>query len=893
MALNGIFSYFPTEVPTKKDLEECEDVLILTPVTPWNPNDTAYSKNEEAMLDHEGNMTRIEDRMKFILSEIQEDATLSSTRAISAVESKMIDNIFGEKEACYIGHYSPTNKKSMDPRELCCLMAEMHLDSHFKASVGATYPSNSKYLCEDEDDDTVVIDDNYNSEDHEDDMDLPELVDKTYDSDSSDDESDNDDDSVSPSITSHENNDDESYDWCQDDLIEIERLFKDEKAQEAFMASAAHASKPKNFDAEHLSKVWRIDLPMAKRTVDSTSQHCIRTKDATLSKNFSTNDRMLRYKRLNLYYFMDTFFATSKGGRSSRGHTCVQLFVTDKGYIYVIPMKKKSDVLQAVKQFAKEVGAPTAIICDAAREQTSSALKQFCNGMGTTLRVLEEGTPWANKAELYIGLVKEAVRKDMKDSNCPIPFWDYCLERRARINNLLAKDLFQLHGTNAHFSVTGEEGDISNLAQFGFYEWCYFRDHTQKFPFNQEVLGKVLGPASGEGNEMSQWILKINGRVVPRRTVRPLTVAEQHNLEEKKKRKFFEVLIEGKYGSAINPPRTNKPTRRSTRNSKSDVNNDFIEYEDEEETPQLIPEIEEAVDATGQLLNLNPAWDSLINAEIQLQHNDKVQVGKVTKRAIGPDGTIGGTYDENPRLNSMVYEVEFPDGQVKEYAANVLAENILSQVDSEGFSTVLFDGIVDYKKDTSAVALADKFVVTRRGQRRLKQTTKGWSLLVAWKDGSETWIPLRVLKESNPVDVAEFARAKGIQDEPAFAWWVPYVLKKKDIIISKVKTRIRKNSHKYGIEIPTSVAHAKKIDDRNGNTYWCDAIKKEMFNVGIAFHVLEESENLPGGWSKATGHIIFDVKMDFTRKARWVLDRHRCSGPEGSTYAGVVSRESV
>ena len=555
MALNGIFSYFPTEVPTKKDLEECEDVLILTPVTPWNPNDTAYSKNEEAMLDHEGNMTRIEDRMKFILSEIQEDATLSSTRAISAVESKMIDNIFGEKEACYIGHYSPTNKKSMDPRELCCLMAEMHLDSHFKASVGATYPSNSKYLCEDEDDDTVVIDDNYNSEDYEDDIDLPELVDKTYDSDSSDDESDNDDDSVSPSITSHEDNDDESYDWCQDDLIEIERLFKDEKAQEAFMASAAHASKPKNFDAEHLSKVWQIALPMAKRTVDTTSQHCIRTKDATLSKNFSTNDRMLRYKRLNLYFFMDTFFATSKGGRSSRGHTCVQLFVTDKGYIYVIPMKKKSDVLQAVKQFAKEVGAPTAIICDAAREQTSSALKQFCNGMGTTLRVLEEGTPWANKAELYIGLMKEAVRKDMKDSNCPIPFWDYCLERRARINNLLAKDLFQLHGTNAHFSVTGEEGDISNLAQFGFYEWCYFRDHTQKFPFNQEVLGKVLGPASGEGNEMSQWILKINGRVVPRRTVRPLTVAEQHNLEEKKKRKFFEVLIEGKYGSVINPPK--------------------------------------------------------------------------------------------------------------------------------------------------------------------------------------------------------------------------------------------------------------------------------------------------------------------------------------------------
>ena len=50
-------------------------------------------------------------------------------------------------------------------------------------------------------------------------------------------------------------------------------------------------------------------------------------------------------------------------------------------------------------------------------------------------------------------------------------------------------------------------------------------------------------------------------------------------------------------------------------------------------------------------------------------------------------------------LNSVVYEVEFPDGQVKEYSANTIAENMLTQVDSDGFTTTLMDGIVDYKKD--------------------------------------------------------------------------------------------------------------------------------------------------------------------------------------------------
>ena len=53
-------------------------------------------------------------------------------------------------------------------------------------------------------------------------------------------------------------------------------------------------------------------------------------------------------------------------------------------------------------------------------------------------------------AELYIGLLKEAVRKDMKDTDSPLRFWDYCAERRVKINNLTAKNLFQLHGSNAN-----------------------------------------------------------------------------------------------------------------------------------------------------------------------------------------------------------------------------------------------------------------------------------------------------------------------------------------------------------------------------------------------------------------------------------------------------------
>ena len=71
------------------------------------------------------------------------------------------------------------------------------------------------------------------------------------------------------------------------------------------------------------------------------------------------------------------------------------------------------------------------------------------------------------------------------------------------------------------------------------------------------------------------------------------------------------------------------------------------------------------------------------------------------------------------------------------------------------------------------------------------------------------------------------------------------------------------------------------------------ALAKEMYNVGVAFEILAEGQPAPRGWHKVTGHLVWDVKMDFTHKAQWVLDRHKTPDVEGSMYAGVVSRESI
>jgi len=84
-----------------------------------------------------------------------------------------------------------------------------------------------------------------------------------------------------------------------------------------------------------------------------------------------------------------------------------------------------------------------------------------------------------------------------------------------------------------------------------------------------------------------------------------------------------------------------------------------------------------------------------------------------------------------------------------------------------------------------------------------------------------------------------------------------------------------------------------ELDKQNGNTLWYDAIQKEMKNVKVAFHFLQDNEQVPIGYKKIPCHIIFDVKMDFSRKARFVAGGHKTDPPTSLTYSSVVSRDSV
>jgi hypothetical protein len=101
------------------------------------------------------------------------------------------------------------------------------------------------------------------------------------------------------------------------------------------------------------------------------------------------------------------------------------------------------------------------------------------------------------------------------------------------------------------------------------------------------------------------------------------------------------------------------------------------------------------------------------------------------------------------------------------------------------------------------------------------------------------------LKESNPVEVAEYDATKSLLGTRDFVWWAPHVLKKRIIIIAAITNRYHKRTHKFGIEVPKSWDDCVRLDKENDNIIWQDAVRKEMKNVRIAFKIMNGEESVP------------------------------------------------
>ena len=707
-------------------------------------------------------------------------------------------------------------------------------------------------------------------------------------------------------------------------LTETELTYPVDTVGDTVNVSVVATRSEKEHHIRALSQAWGIGLPAARRTVLSTTQRAIRTWGSrNVERRYPSGDRNLRYRRLPYPLFTDTFFATTK---SRTGKTCAQIFASDFGWSRVYPMNTKSEAHMALDELFHRVGVPERLIPDDAKELTQGEFRKKAQKAGCPLDPVDPHSPWQNRAENEIREVKRLAKRWAWKTDSPRKLWDYTVKLAALIRSHTAHDMWQLKGEVPETLILGNTADISYLAEFGWYDWVVYNETDKRksgYPDIPPTIGRYLGPTEpGVGSTMSYYVLNRKGAVVRRTQLRQLTKEEMNWDSIKRTQASFDAEIrkilgpgaqesdktstEGEEAIPAPPPAPAEskpvPTKQGRGRPRKvtvsplsmtaegddidDADWDTPSYDLYEDDQQSQKHLQEEHD--------EETYDAYVSAKVQLPRGDEYVMGTVTRRKRDRDGNLIGKGDKNPILDTRLYEVEFDDGEVLEYSANIIAENLYSQVDEEGRHVLLMDSILDHRSTHKAVKSENEYFATRSGRRVRRKSTAGWFLCVQWKDHSTSWEPLAALKESNPIEVAEYAVASGIQDEPAFSWWVPFTLRRRERIISAINSRYHKRTHKFGIELPKTVREALEIDKRTGTNFWEEALKKEMRQVSVAFNIIEDHGHVPVGYKEIKCHVVFDIKMGtLQRKARYVAGGHKTDPPKAQTYSSVVSRESV
>ena len=497
--------------------------------------------------------------------------------------------------------------------------------------------------------------------------------------------------------------------------------------------------------------------------------------------------------------------------------------------------------------------------------------------MGCHVKQTEPYTPWSNAAEAAIREVKRGAGRKIAKTQTPSKLWDHCLELEGYIRSHTSINSFEIQGQVPETVLSGQTADISPFVELPWYGWVYYWDSKAQYPESKEKLGRWLGPSIDIGPAMTAKVLKANGQLLHVSTYRPLSDDEMQDPGEKRKREQYDSMLRTKLGKLLSVADLEELGIHTP---------EYELYEDDHEGGH-----QHAEDAED--LVTDEMGDQYIGAQVSLPKNGQLRTGKVIARQCNDSGDLIGKTNHNPILDTWSYQVRFPNGEVAPYAANLIAENMITQCDLDGNQFLLLESITDHQKDQSAVLWEDQHV-TVNGRRQHRITTKGWKLCVTWRDGTSSWERLSDLKESYPIQVAEHAVGQDLTHEPAFAWWIQKFLRKRDHIVSAVKQRYAKRSHKFGIEVPRTVKRALEIDRENGNSLWREVIAKEMAVVRVAFRLLADGQNPPPGHSYMDCHMILDIKLDgFRHKARLVAGGHMVETPPIMTYTSVVSRDTV
>lgn len=607
--------------------------------------------------------------------------------------------------------------------------------------------------------------------------------------------------------------------------------------------------KPSSRDYSKYTKYFLDTTPdIVKHTFRATTQYA-RSGWITgaITQTHKSPFPALNVFRRNEAVATDTIYCDTPA--VDNGSTCAQFYVgVDTKFCSAYGVLTDGEFINTLLDVIRNHGAMHTLITDGAKAELSKRVQDVLRHMIIKQRQTEPHYQHQNPAERRYKTVKAKVNAVLNATGAPASYWLLCLEYVIFILNRTA--MHSLQWKTPFEKLYGVTPDISAIYRFRFYDRVYFaRDESRggkAFPsLSNEVAGRFAGFATNVGHSLTYKIV----------------TEATHKIVYRSRIKLASIHPNLRIDRDVND--SDDPSTNADDSVLHDAD-DFLPQpvvkgsnESDDDTMTSF----DPSDVIGKTYLTEPSEDGLrqrLKIIEQLDHFDQQlnQNPAVVKfRAVNGDKSL----EEIITYNQILDKIETDDGDDGEWK---------------------FTAIVAHEGPLS--------------QNHHNYKGSKWNVKVKWNNGEVTWEPLSLIRKSDPVTCAIYAKENALLDEPGWTRFRKLANKQSRMIRSVNKAKLKmihsKPAYKFGVQVPRSHDEAMQLDQQNGNNLWAQAEAKELQQID-SYNTFKDVGfgNFPHDHKRIKVHMVYDVKPDLRRKARLVADGHLTGTPIDSVYSSVVS----
>jgi hypothetical protein len=580
-----------------------------------------------------------------------------------------------------------------------------------------------------------------------------------------------------------------------------------------------------------------------KKTFESTTQYARLPTGTVLKQAFKSPNPALNVVRRQEPVACDIVYADVSA--IDDGSIAAVLYVgKDSQVTDVYGIKTDKQFVNTLEDHIIQRGAPHKLISDSAQVIVSNKVQDILRTLCIKSWQSEPYQQHQNAAERRYQTIKRATNRILDRTGAPPNTWLLCLKYVCYLLNHTYND--NIKGVPLTI-LTGIDVDISALLRFHFWQKVYYKKMDPGFPSDSaESYGHIVGISEHCGHALTWKVLTGDTeKIINRSVIRPFNSADPNLRAE---------LLCGEEDSF--------PILHSRHNEVAitEADQPTTTNEDHPSTTPII-DVDELI---GRSFLLGPQKDG---------QRFRAQVVKLIE-------------DHSAKVHDNKTRIKF----------------LLNVNDNESEEVITYNQLLDYLSKDEETDVVWKFqrITSHEGPLTPNHPEfKGskYNVLIEWENGEITSEPLHVIAKDDPVTCAIYARDNGLLNTEGWKRFRAIAKREKKFtrMVNQAKLRSYNTAPKYknGFEVPKTYDQAMKLDAKNGNLKWQEAVETELCQINEYKTFIDKGHHTkthqPPGYKKIRVHLIFDVKHDGRHKARLVADGHLTDIPLQSVYSGVVS----